>query len=96
MRTDVPARGWYTDPGNDRLQRWWNGTDWTPLVRPATLPSPPDTEKAPIPSVPRHGRSMSTDAKRALIITAIAAVVFTISGYAGVFDSSPPSSSMPE
>ena len=95
MRTDVPARGWYSDPGNDRLQRWWDGTDWTPLVRPVRLPqtTDTDTEKASIPSVPPHRRSMSTDVKRALLITAITVATFTISGYASVFDSPSPTSS---
>lgn len=24
-----PVAGWYLDPGDDRYQRWWDGTAWT-------------------------------------------------------------------
>lgn len=40
------AAGWYGEPGNPSLERWWDGTQWTPLTRPVARPAqtakPPD------------------------------------------------------
>jgi hypothetical protein len=55
--------GWYTDPGDGRLVRWWDGTQWTahtqalvvappaPVV-PAPPPPPAPTAVAPPPPAP--------------------------------------------
>jgi hypothetical protein len=70
--------GWYPEPGYDRLERWWNGHDWTRAARPRRSPAPDTTAAAPRR---RSSPPMSTDAKRAWIITAIAAAAFAIWGY---------------
>lgn len=87
----VPPRplGWHPDPGNDRLQRWWDGTTWTPLVRPIPRPQVTDAETLPPPDPVPQRTPMSTDAKRALIFTAVAAVLFAVWGYAAVVDPNP-------
>ncbi|MDV2477616.1 DUF2510 domain-containing protein [Rhodococcus zopfii] len=91
MTTTERALGWHRDPGNDGLQRWWDGTAWTALVRPIPRPRVTDVETAP-PSEPAPPRTpMSTDAKRALIITAVAAVLFAVWGYTTVVGANPPS-----
>jgi len=36
MTTDTTtsiAAGWYTDPAQNHLERWWDGTQWTQNVR---------------------------------------------------------------
>jgi hypothetical protein len=33
LEHDLPDAGWYTDPENPRLQRYWAGTEWTQHVR---------------------------------------------------------------
>jgi hypothetical protein len=33
LEHDLPDAGWYTDPENPRLQRYWAGTEWTHHVR---------------------------------------------------------------
>lgn len=87
----VPPRplGWHPDPGNDRLQRWWDGTTWTPLVRPVPPSQATVTAAPPPPAAAPHRAPMSTDAKRALVITAVAAVLFAVWGYAGIVDTNP-------
>ena len=70
--------GWYPEPGYDRLERWWNGQDWTRAARPRRSPTLDTTAAA---SRRRARPPMSTDATRAWIITAIAATAFAIWGY---------------
>jgi hypothetical protein len=73
--------GWYPEPGYDRLERWWNGHDWTRAARPRRSPALETTAAAPR----RRARPpMSTDATRACIITAITAAAFAIWGYTAV------------
>ncbi|NKY35876.1 DUF2510 domain-containing protein [Nocardia speluncae] len=31
----TPPAGWYPDPDNNHLSRYWNGTEWTVDRRPA-------------------------------------------------------------
>lgn len=38
--TGSPAAGWYTDPADPALQRWWGGSQWTHETRPIPAPSP--------------------------------------------------------
>jgi hypothetical protein len=35
----MPPAGWYTDPGNPFLYRWWDGSAWTEHTAPAGQPS---------------------------------------------------------
>ena len=47
----TPAAGWYHDPTDPSLIRWWDGRDWTShLQRPPTVPAPP-AASAPEPDV---------------------------------------------
>jgi hypothetical protein len=34
----TPPAGWYTDPNNAFLYRWWNGAAWTEHTAPAVQP----------------------------------------------------------
>ena len=44
MNGPQPLPGWYPDPRDSRLLRWWNGTSWTSDTRPvAALPATPAT-----------------------------------------------------
>jgi len=49
VATQMPtiAAGWYLDPGNTALQRYWDGAAWTEHVAPVA--APPAT---PVPVVP--------------------------------------------
>ncbi|MGH3624803.1 MAG: phospholipid scramblase-related protein [Sciscionella sp.] len=41
MTTSPPPHGWYQDPAERRLQRWWDGTQWTEHTRAGTdAPAP--------------------------------------------------------
>lgn len=42
-----PIAGWYPDPENPALERWWNGVAWSDQRRPSTVPA-----AAPLPSAP--------------------------------------------
>lgn len=77
--------GWYRDPHLERLDRWWDGTGWSAAVRPRPARRPAAGE-APRPA----GRApLSRDAKQALIITVVAAVVYSLWGYAGLDATAP-------
>lgn len=40
INSEVPA-GWYQDPQNQGMQRYWNGFEWTQETRMPTPPGPP-------------------------------------------------------
>lgn len=42
-----PIAGWYPDPENPALERWWNGVAWSDQRRASTVPV-----AAPLPSAP--------------------------------------------
>lgn len=49
--------GWYSDPDNPALQRYWDGADWTQHTAPAApttagSPPPPPATAAALPAVP--------------------------------------------
>jgi hypothetical protein len=39
MVESTPA-GWYDDPGNPGIARWWDGTNWTEARRPVPQSGP--------------------------------------------------------
>lgn len=48
-RTVFP--GWYEDPSNPRMQRWWDGRQWTDRTQ---MPPPQSTVPPPQPVAPSH------------------------------------------
>jgi hypothetical protein len=38
--TGSPAAGWYADPADPSLERWWGGSQWTHETRPIPAPAP--------------------------------------------------------
>jgi hypothetical protein len=65
------APGWYSDPQNPKLHRWWDGTAWTPRTT-----APPGSW---IPGQAYQGPTPSSN--RALIVWGwIGALVFPIVG----------------
>lgn|GEM_PF-971224 len=51
----TPAPGWYSDPADGRMVRWWAGDGWTEHVRPFPEPAP-----APQPPNPAFGQQYRT------------------------------------
>jgi hypothetical protein len=51
--TDAPQfpPGWYADPDDPTVHRWWNGSAWTEARQPSpqTAPAPPAPQAAPSP-----------------------------------------------
>lgn len=43
----LPPAGWYPDPADDTVTRWWSGQGWTEYIAPAVIAVP-----APEPEVP--------------------------------------------
>jgi hypothetical protein len=84
MTTDSRLPGWYPDPQHDRLERWWDGHSWTATIRPLLRTRVPGAAAAREPRAP-----MSTDAKRALLIAAVAIALFTVWGYNSVVYGTP-------
>lgn len=39
--TTTPTAGWYTDPANATLERWWGGVEWTHDTRPIPVAAAP-------------------------------------------------------
>lgn len=50
MIASVTAPGWYTDPADAALLRWWDGDQWTGHVHPAEQPREVAPEGAPPPA----------------------------------------------
>lgn len=51
--TQSPPPGWYQDPQDAGLQRYWNGTAWTDQTQPAAAPPPPPPPAATPPWGPQ-------------------------------------------
>jgi hypothetical protein len=68
--------GWRRDPYTPRLLRWWDGNDWTDVVRPRS-----PTVRTAARTIGRRGPSgklpLSDDARRALLILLAATCVYT-------------------
>lgn len=56
LTTTTPAAGWYADPANASLERWWGGVEWTDTTRPIqVVTTPPAPAAPPGPAVPGGG-----------------------------------------
>jgi hypothetical protein len=90
--------GWYPDPGNAQLLRWWDGTAWTEHTQP--LPAPPPGLQAesgepaePVPTIPepapaappQPGRQWASRHKLAAGI--IAAAILAVASFIIIADS---------
>lgn len=58
--TTAPPAGWYKDPGNPGLVRWWDGAHWTAHTnpapsQPATPPSAPEVHRRRVDYRDRNG-----------------------------------------
>ena len=58
MVTSTPAAGWYADPSDPSLERWWDGTQWSATQRPLATA----VLTAPVPVATLAPPSYSTDA----------------------------------
>ncbi len=58
----LPAPGWYPDPGNPAMTRWWSGNGWTDYVAPL--------EERPAPAMAELEASSSASQERASVGTA--------------------------
>lgn len=77
----TPLEGWYSDPNDPGLIRWWDGRDWTSHVRHLPLaaepapPAPPAAAPPPLPTaVPR------TVPRTAVAVVAEATVPTSVDG----------------
>lgn len=50
--TGNPPAGWYADPSDAAMQRWYDGTGWTTHVQPVPAPAP---APAATPPAPQYG-----------------------------------------
>lgn len=53
MTEPAPAAGWYADPQNAQLQRYWDGSTWTNQTQPLNpaLPAAPTGTSTAMPTV---------------------------------------------
>src|SRR5690606_2834579 len=61
-RMTSPAPGWYPDPGNPQLLRWWDGNTWTPHTQPNPHGQPGHAPGQPqqAPAHAQHGQPQYT------------------------------------
>lgn len=78
MTKAAPKPGWYQDPKDGKLARYWNGERWTATTRPAnapvtsgTVPSRPDQPGNREAS--HRGRVKPLGSKKLLVLVAVAA-----------------------
>jgi hypothetical protein len=66
----TPPPGWYRDPKQPHLERWWDGTAWTEHRREPALPGPP-----PVPPVPGRSPGGESSGRAKVIALTTAGVV---------------------
>lgn len=79
----IPAPGWFTDPLEPRIERWWSGSAWTAMIRlrhdTTEIATSPPGEGMPAPSR-RHASGRTTFVSVPLVISlSVTAVVTTAS-----------------
>lgn len=57
MTASTPVPGWYHDPADARLVRWWDGSAWTEHVQDAAAVSAPTAETAAVAAAPAEPRA---------------------------------------
>jgi hypothetical protein len=73
------AAGWYTDPGGQPVQRWWDGRAWSAQTRPFAPPvtsPPPQMVRVVAPPRPTSAAS---------VITLILGVISVLGGFLLIF-----------
>ncbi|MGV0807749.1 DUF2510 domain-containing protein [Mycolicibacterium setense] len=57
MQPHTPAQGWYADPADQTMARWWDGNRWTSMVQPLppAAPTPPPHPLQPVAHPPPYG-----------------------------------------
>jgi hypothetical protein len=101
--TTLPPAGWYTDPGNDAMIRYWDGHSWTehsqpqtqapptaPPMAPPGFPTPPPAYGAP-PGYAGYGYAPFAPAKKRhiwwMIVMLVAGSILLLFTVAGMFGS---------
>ncbi len=55
MTDGLPPAGWFEDPDDPTMIRWWDGSQWTDNVAPAApAPTPPEVSVPPQPAAPEE------------------------------------------
>ena len=82
--TPVPAAGWYPDPAQPGLERWYDGAGWTAQTRVVGAPPAPAPPAPPVPPVATDGAAepaKKKKSKKGLIVTgSVLAGILAISG----------------
>ena len=82
MADGIPAAGWYEDPLDDTVCRWWDGAAWTDDVRSLAgavienAASPPNQA----PTAPKPPVSRPTRKRRRVVLVVAAAVALLVGG----------------
>lgn len=80
----TPPPGWYLDPSDPGLHRWWSGLEWTqhakPAPPPAHLPSPPSYNKRLYSGTADQAAGKNTAATWALTVGVVAIFISPIPG----------------
>jgi len=85
--TEAPTQpttppGWYADPGNPALTRYWNGSAWTAQTAP-TPPAPgpaPYGTRGPVATFPTHYQPVQYSIGQATNGLAIASLILSLVG----------------
>jgi hypothetical protein len=93
--TSLPPPGWYTDPGNDDMIRYWDGHSWTehsqPPAQAAPPMAPPPGFATPPPTYAGYGYAPFAPAKKRhiwwMIVMLVAGSVLLLLTVAGMFGS---------
>ena len=81
----MTSPGWYSEPGNPTVERYWDGKQWTPQMR-ATASS--ETRPPEPPHEPR-GSAWSTTKSIGLVVTLVGVVLVLIAYLTGTWLSDP-------
>jgi hypothetical protein len=76
MRPADRLAGWYQDPADDELERFWDGDEWTGKSRPRPLLMPP-----PAKSHTSQRSKSSADLPTVVVVGYICAVLFPPLGF---------------